>query len=69
MQAGDLVQLSSAGWKTQQNSDVKVKGAYGIILEILQRNKHPYQIQWFGTGRDHPHMFPMARHEIKYYKG
>ena len=68
MQAGDLVQLSSAGWKTQQNDDVKVKGAYGIILEITG-NKHPYQIQWFGTGRDHPHMFPMARHEIKYYKG
>ena len=70
MKAGDLVRLSSAGKKSQQNAGVAIHDdAYGLILEILQNGcQHPYKIQWFAKYIKQPHMLPMARYEIKYYK-
>ncbi len=71
MQCGELVTLSSAGRKSQHN--MEVRGLFGMIIEIHHNNKHPYKIQWYGakkrlTSGDQPHLLPMARYEIKYYK-
>ena len=65
MQIGDLVELSSAGSKAQQNSEVY--GYWGMIVEITGNN-HPYRIDWFrpdGTTKK----VPMARYEIKKLRG
>ena len=63
---GELVELSSAGKKLQQNADVV--GLFGIVLEYAKLEKHPYKIDWYnldGTVKK----FPMARYEIKKFKG
>ena len=63
---GELVELSSAGKKLQQNADVK--GLFGIVFEYAKLDKHPYKIDWYnldGTVKK----FPMARYEIKKFKG
>ena len=65
MYIGDLVELSSAGSKAKQNSEVY--GWFGVIVEIKGRN-HPYRIDWFkpdGTLK----RVPMARYEIKKLRG
>jgi hypothetical protein len=71
MQCGDLVTLSSAGQKAQQN--MGVNGLYGMIVGIYHSNKHPYKIHWYGAKKrlssgDSPQCLPMARYEIKRYK-
>ena len=63
---GELVELSSAGKKLQQNADVI--GLFGIVFEYAKLDKHPYKIDWYnldGTVKK----FPMARYEIKKFKG
>ena len=72
MQCGELVTLSSAGKKGQQNRDVV--GLYGMIVRIEDRGNHPYKIHWYGvtqrlTSGDEPHQLPMKRYEIKIYRG
>ena len=62
---GELVELSSAGKKLQQNADVV--GLFGIVFEY-EEGQHPYKIDWYnldGTIKK----FPMARYEIKRFKG
>ena len=66
IQNGELVELSSAGKKLQQNADVV--GLFGIVFEYAKLDKHPYKIDWYnldGTVKK----FPMARYEIKKFKG
>ena len=66
MEAGELVELSAAGKKLDQNSDVR--GLWGMIVKYRQDNNHCYQIEWYkpdGTTKK----FPMARYEIKRFKG
>jgi hypothetical protein len=60
MQAGDLVELSSAGRQLQQNS--RVYGLIGLITRIDNTNypNHPIKIEWLGHGH-----YPMKRYEIK----
>ncbi len=61
---GELVELSSAGKKLQQNADVV--GLFGIVFEY-EEGHHPYKIDWYnldGTVKK----FPMARYEIKRLK-
>ena len=64
---GELVELSSAGRKLDQNSEVV--GLWGMIVRYKGRNdRHAYQIDWYkpdGTIKK----FPMARYEIKRFKG
>jgi len=63
---GELVELSSAGKKLQQNADVI--GLFGMVFEYAKLDKHPYKIDWYnldGTVKK----FPMARYEIKKFKG
>ena len=63
---GELVELSSAGKKLQQNADVV--GLFGIVFQYVKLEKHPYKIDWYnldGTVKK----FPMARYEIKRFKG
>ena len=66
IQEGELVELSSAGKKLQQNADVV--GLFGIVFEYAKLDKHPYKIDWYnldGTVKK----FPMARYEIKRFRG
>tara|TARA_B100000287_G_scaffold301445_1_gene284527 strand:+ start:830 stop:1051 length:222 start_codon:yes stop_codon:yes gene_type:complete len=46
MQVGDLVELSSAGRKGQQNFEVV--GKIGLLIEIKHRDNYPYIVQWYG---------------------
>ena len=65
MKIGDLVELSAAGGKAKQNSEVY--GMFGVIVEITGY-QHPYRIDWFrldGTIK----RVPMARYEIKKLRG
>ena len=62
---GELVELSAAGKKLDQNS--AVMGLFGMVVGYNEHN-HPYQIEWYkkdGT----IYKFPMARYEIKRFKG
>ena len=45
---GELVELSSAGKKLQQNSDVV--GLFGLVMRY-EKGQHPYKIQWFKDNR------------------
>ena len=65
MKVGDLVELSSAGKKIQQNSCVY--GRFGMIIGIntTSHDDYPYEIEWYGRGRS---KLIMARREIKHYK-
>ena len=66
IQNGELVELSSAGKKLDQNSEVH--GLFGMVVKYRENNKHCYQIDWYksdGTTK----RFPMARYEIKRFKG
>jgi hypothetical protein len=67
MQVGDLVELSAAGKKAQQNVDI-IDGAWGIIMGLQDMVPHPFKITWyFPTGKTMKH--PMARYEIKKMRG
>jgi hypothetical protein len=65
MQVGDLVELSAAGKKAKQNSEVY--GYWGIIMKIDGFN-HPYRIDWFRPDGSLKRV-PMARYEIKFMRG
>ena len=65
IETGELVELSAAGKKLQQNSEVY--HLFGMVLEY-EEGQHPYKIDWYnldGTIKK----FPMARYEIKRLKG
>ena len=66
IQTGELVELSSAGKKLQQNADVI--GLWGMVMEYDPTNRHPYRIQWYNTSGT-TKKFPMARYEIKRFRG
>ena len=62
---GELVELSAAGRKLDQNSGVY--NLFGMVVEY-KNQRHAYQIDWYkldGTIKK----FPMARYEIKRFKG
>ena len=63
---GELVELSAAGRKLDQNSDVA--GLFGMVMSYDSLDKHPYKIRWFRSDGGLKH-FPMARYEIKRFKG
>ena len=63
---GELVELSSAGKKLQQNADVA--GLFGMVMRYERLEKHPYKIRWFKDNGELKE-FPMARYEIKRFKG
>jgi hypothetical protein len=66
IEIGELVELSSAGNKLEQNNDVK--GMFGMVVEYLKHKDHPYQIEWYKLdGTTKP--FPMSRYEIKRFRG
>ena len=65
IQNGELVELSAAGKKMKQNSDVV--GLWGMVIEYDPDNRHPYRIQWYQTSGT-TKKFPMARYEIKRFK-
>ena len=61
---GELVELSAAGRKLDQNSEVY--HLFGMVYEFIE-GQHPYKIDWYkpdGTTKK----FPMARYEIKRLK-
>jgi hypothetical protein len=66
MQIGDLVELSAAGKKAQQNSEVW--GLWGMITKVRTYGNHPYSIDWFRPDGSLKRV-PMARHEIKFMRG
>ena len=46
MRVGDLVELSSAGRKSQQNWAVKDK--FGMLVHISKGEAYPYKVEWYG---------------------
>jgi len=66
MQIGDLVELSAAGNKANQNSEVY--GQWGMIMKIDKNRTHPYSIAWYRPNGS-SHRCPMARYEIKKLRG
>ena len=71
--AGELVELSAAGKKSQQNT--AVVGMIGMIMSIkgekgeTSRSDYPYMIQWFGKVYNVPDgILPMKEYEIKRVK-
>ena len=62
---GELVELSSAGKKLQQNADVR--GLFGMVMRY-EKGQHPYKIRWFKANGELKE-FPMARYEIKRFRG
>ena len=65
--AGELVELSAGGKKSQQNT--AVLGKIGMILSIdesqsYQHGAYPYVIQWFGYEQNGGNL-PMKEYEIK----
>jgi len=63
---GELVELSAAGKKLEQNSEVL--HLFGMVVQFRNNSNHAYQIDWYkpdGTIKK----FPMARYEIKRFKG
>ena len=62
---GELVELSAAGKKLSQNSEVF--HLFGMVVEHKHNTRHAYKIDWYkrdGTTK----RFPMARYEIKRFK-
>ena len=66
IEIGELVELSSAGKKLQQNADVA--GLFGMVMRYERLEKHPYKIRWFKSNGELKE-FPMARYEIKRFRG
>ena len=79
MKIGDLVTLSSAGRKAQQNCDVLNK--IGLVVGI-RHDAYPFKVEWFGVRSNSPlnvaeterygtgagSVLPMKRYEIKQVK-
>lgn len=81
MKIGDLVTLSSAGRKSQQN--VEVLNKIGLVVGI-RNDEYPFKVEWFGCRMAPFHGFnraeterygtgagsvlPMKRYEIKQVK-
>jgi hypothetical protein len=69
---GELVELSAAGRKLDQND--KVYDMIGMVVEYVKHeitgnwDKYPYRIQWFGYDRGDG-TFPMKEYEIKRVRG
>jgi len=70
---GELVELSAAGRKLQQND--KVYDLIGMIIKHKraptrpdQWDRYPYVIQWFGYNQGDG-TFPMKEYEIKKVRG
>ena len=72
MQVGDLVELSSAGSKAQQNWEVV--GKIGLLMKIQKHASFPYQVQWYGVEKKRNTtireggILPMKRYELKRLK-
>tara|TARA_R110000824_G_scaffold14434_1_gene61438 strand:- start:379 stop:588 length:210 start_codon:yes stop_codon:yes gene_type:complete len=67
MKVGDLVELSAAGKKAKQNSEVY--GHWGMLVNISRLNQnHPYKIDWYKPDGSIKKV-PMARYEIKKLRG
>ena len=71
MQVGDLVQLSSAGRKSQQNQCV-INSWGGMIVEINPSSyaSYPFKVEWYGEIKtsqmpERSSFLPMKRYEIK----
>ena len=74
MQVGDLVQLSAAGRKSQQNVGVE-KCWGGMIVGINPSNnvEYPFNVEWYGKvmgtlSAEGGRILPMKRYEIKKLK-
>ncbi len=79
MRVGDLVTLSSAGVKSQQNYEVV--GKIGLLVAI-SKDAYPFKVEWFGCnsgsslnreeslryGTGAGSVLPMKRYEIKQVK-
>ena len=71
MQIGDMVELSSAGRKSQQNWLVTDK--IGLVIKI-DRGEYPYHVQWYGGDGKLPNhhgnhgVLPCKRYELKMLK-
>ena len=66
IQNGELVELSAAGRKLDQNNEVY--HLFGMVMRCERLEKHPYKIRWFKANGELKE-FPMARYEIKRFKG
>ena len=69
MQVGDLVELSSAGSKNQQN--MAVYGKIGLLVQI-NKDQYPYVVEWYGVdtalsnhGGLSKNVLPCKRYELK----
>tara|TARA_B100000123_G_scaffold267996_1_gene242101 strand:+ start:532 stop:750 length:219 start_codon:yes stop_codon:yes gene_type:complete len=67
MQVGDLVELSSAGSKNQQN--MAVYGKIGLLVQI-NKDQYPYVVEWYGVelgqrASDRKNVLPCKRYELK----
>ena len=68
MQIGDLVELSSAGRKSQQNWTVK--DTFGMLVQIKKQDTYPYVVEWYGVKlsknvHNPPNTLPCKRYELK----
>jgi uncharacterized protein YodC (DUF2158 family) len=61
---GDLVTLSAAGYRVEQNSPVRI--GFGIVLSTDKtKTKYPIACQWFnGDRRD----YWFKEYELKFFK-
>jgi len=59
---GDLVTLSAAGRKIDQNSPVKT--GFGMVISFANR-QWPIQCQWFGGDQD---TYSFKPYELKFFK-
>ena len=71
MQVGDLVELSSAGRKSQQN--MAVQDCIGLLVEICKGEAYPYKVQWYGVDVSYvtineTRILPCKRYELKRIK-
>jgi uncharacterized protein YodC (DUF2158 family) len=46
---GDLVQLSAAGKRSNQNALFNYDGAWGMVVKFCHQRQYPIICHWFGT--------------------
>tara|TARA_Y100000310_G_C20392385_1_gene673439 strand:+ start:334 stop:552 length:219 start_codon:yes stop_codon:yes gene_type:complete len=61
---GDLVILSAAGKRNQQNSPVQ--RGFGMVTRIDKHGKYPIKCSWFGGSRED---YKFKEYELKRYRG
>lgn len=71
MQVGDLVELSSAGSKNQQN--LSVFGKFGLLIEVNKHQRYGYVVEWYGLDtrvdyQGRKGVLPCKRYELKKYR-